>query len=105
MTCASLAIQTPVAEQSGFISASAKPAAENLHPFGFLNIAGELIFVFARVGHPFGFLRSIVIERLDAGADKMRAVARKRSLNLGAKRRGIFDGAGALDAAAFGHGF
>ncbi len=76
MTCASLAIQTPVAEPSGFISASAQATAKYLHPFGFLDIAGELILVFARVGHPFGFLRPIDIERLDAGADKMRPGAR-----------------------------
>jgi hypothetical protein len=57
-------------------SSSAQSATEDLHSFGFLNVAGELILVLARVGHAFGFFRPVGIERLDAGADEMRAVAR-----------------------------
>src|SRR5688500_4778426 len=68
------------------ISPAAQSASQNFYALGFLHVARELVFVFARVRDALGFLRRVLVERFDARPDKMRPAAAERNLNLIPKR-------------------
>src|SRR5215470_8885597 len=94
VSCSCLAIEGQTT------SSTTEPAPQNFDAFGPLDVACELVLVFPRVGHALAFLRRIIVERLDARSNKVWAVAGKRSLNLVAKRRGVFDRARAVETAS-----
>ena len=77
----------------------AQTAAENLNTLGPLDVFSELILVFTRVEHVFGFGRPVDVDGFDPGANKMRPVSFERGLNLVAKRRDILNQMRAGDAA------
>src|SRR5258706_2243991 len=80
-----------------------QPAAEDRDALGALDVLGEAVLVFARVGNAArGRLRPVVVQGGDFRPDKVRPVGPERRLHLLLERRDAVDRVGAGDAAALG---
>src|SRR5439155_11516776 len=84
-------------------STASKTAPQNLYSFRPLDITGELVLVFLRIGQAFGVRWAVVIKLLYARADEMSAGAGERLLDLCAQSDGILNRASVGDAARLGH--
>src|SRR5947208_11616563 len=84
-------------------STASKTAPQNLYSFRPLDITGELVLVFPRIGHALAFPRPVNIESLDFRANKVRPGVCQRHLDSLTKRSDVLNGACARYAASSRH--